>query len=151
MELGHLLQNHASELKDTVVWNVQRGLDLSMEDHMKASLLRTKIYQRTVTFFETYDYLICPVAQVPPFSLDTEWVDEINGVKMQTYIEWMRVVTDVTIMNCPAISVPAGFTEGGLPIGLQIVGPPRNDLGVLGIAKQFEAATNVGARRPTLA
>jgi len=107
---------------------------------MKAWKLRGELYQRSVTFFEDYDFLLCPVA----------YITEINGVELQTYIEWMRIVTDVTIMNCPAISVPAGFTEDGLPIGLQIVGPPRSDRALLEIAKQFETATNVGARRPVL-
>ena len=121
---------------------------MSMADHMKAWKLRGEIYQRTATFFETYDFLLCPVTQVAPFPLDLEYIKEINGVPMQTYIEWMRVCTDVTVMNCPAISMPAGFTDDGLPVGLQIVGPPRADRAVLEIAKQFETATNVAARRP---
>ena len=123
---------------------------MPMAENMKAWKLRGELYQRSVTFFEDYDFLLCPVAQVPPFDVKTEYITEINGVELQTYIEWMRIVTDVTIMNCPAISVPAGFTEDGLPIGLQIVGPPRSDRALLEIAKQFETATNVGARRPVL-
>jgi len=69
---------------------------------------------------------------------------------MNSYIEWMRACTDVTVMNAPAISVPAGFTDGGLPIGLQIVGPPRGDQRVLQVAHQFEQATRVGERRPAI-
>ncbi len=148
MGFGHLIDEHGDQMKETVRWNVQRGRDLSIADHMLASKLRNEIYQRTATFFETYDFLLCPVAQVPPFPIETEYIDEINGIQMSTYIEWMRVCTDVTIMNCPAMSVPAGFTDDGLPIGLQIVGPPRHDWELLTIAKQFETATKVASRRP---
>ncbi|MCO4834146.1 MAG: hypothetical protein KC481_10840 [Acidimicrobiaceae bacterium] len=145
-----LIEKFGDKMKETVRWNVRRGMEMPMAENMKAWKLRGELYQRSVTFFEDYDFLLCPVAQVPPFDVKTEYITEINGVELQTYIEWMRIVTDVTIMNCPAISVPARFTEDGLPIGLQIVGPPRSDRALLEIAKQFETATNVGARRPVL-
>jgi len=150
MALGELADERKSEMKETLQWNVQRGRDLAMLDYMAAFKMRAEIYQRVVTFFASYDFLLCPVAQVPPFNVDTEYITEINGIEMNTYIEWMRVCSDVTIMNCPAISVPAGFTDDGLPVGLQIVGPPRSDLALLQIAKQFEAATKVGDRRPEM-
>lgn len=149
--LEELVVGREDQFKETLTWNVQRGLDLKMADHMTAWRTRAKILQRVAAFFNEYDALLCPVAPVPPFSHDTEYIEEINGIKMHTYIEWMRVATDVTIMNCPAISVPAGFTESGLPIGLQIVTRPRSDLQLLRIAKQFETATNIGARRPAVA
>lgn len=148
--LGSLVKEHGDKVKDTVQWNVQRGLDLSMEDHMDAWRMRGELYQRVITFFGNYDVLLCPVAQVPPFDVETEWISEVDGVAMTTYIEWMRVCSDVTIMNCPAISVPAGFTEHGLPIGLQLVTAPRSDARLLSIAKQFETATSVGERRPPM-
>lgn len=148
MGFGPMAAANWDDLKETLQWNVQRGLDLDMADHMQAARTRGEIYQRVASFFETYDVLLCPVAQVPPFLHEQEYIEEINGVRMNTYIEWMRVCTDVTIMNCPAISVPAGFTPDGLPIGLQIVAPPRQDLALLQVAKQFETATNTGSRRP---
>jgi len=142
------IEQHRDQLKETVQWNVQRGMDLDMADHLKASRMRGEIYQRVATFFEHYDVLLCPVTQVPPFPIETEYITNINGHQMQTYIEWMRVCTDVTVMNCPAISVPAGFTNDGLPIGLQIITAPRTDLDTLRVAKQFETATRVALRRP---
>lgn len=150
MGLGDVIDANRDRMKETLQWNVQRGRDLTMVDHMAAWKMRNTIYQRVVTFFETYDFLLCPVAQVPPFSLETEYITEVAGVEMSTYVEWMRVCSDVTIMNCPAISVPAGFTNDGLPIGLQIVGPPQGDEVLLQIAKQFESATQVGQQRPVL-
>ncbi len=148
MTLGDLIDAHGDQMKETVRWNVQRGRDLTIDAHMRASKLRNEIYQRTAAFFEHHDVLLCPVAQVPPFPLENEYVEQIDGVAMSTYIEWMRACTDVTIMNCPAISIPAGFTDDGLPIGLQIVGPPRADGALLAVAKQFESATQVATRKP---
>jgi len=149
--LGDLVEKYGDKAKETVRWNVQRGRDLSMADHMDAWKTRAKLYQRTVDFFQDYDFLLAPVAQVPPFPVETEYITEINGIEMHTYIEWMRVVSDVTIMNVPAISVPAGFSDDGLPIGLQIIAAPRSDLALLAIAKQFESVTRVVERRPSLA
>jgi amidase len=148
--LGHgdLIDEFGEKMKATVQWNVQRGRELLMQDHQNAWKVRAQLYQRTVDFFQDYDFLLAPVAQVPPFPIETEYITEINGVELQTYIEWMRVVSDVTIMNVPAISMPAGFTDDGLPIGLQIVAAPRADLALLEVAKQFETATNIAARRP---
>lgn len=150
MTLGSAVQEHREAMKDTVVWNVERGLALTIGDHQRASALHAEIFQRTAAFFGEWDLLLCPVAQVPPFPLDVEYPTEIAGHEFSTYIEWMRACTDVTVMNVPAISVPAGFTDDGLPVGLQIVGPPRADQLVLQVARQFEQATQVGRRRPVL-
>jgi len=150
MSAGPLYDEHKDKLKDTAIWQIERGLNLPMADHQRASRQHAALYQRTVDFFEDYDVLLCPVTQVAPFSHETEYITEINGQKFDSYIEWMRVCTDVTLMNCPAISVPAGFTDDGLPIGLQIVGPPRRDSLVLQVAKHYETATNFGQQRPVL-
>ena len=92
-----------------------------------------------------------PVSQVAPFPVDVEWVREINGVRMDTYIDWMATCYAITLTGLPAISVPCGFTPSGLPIGLQIVGRHRRDLDVLKLAYAFEQATQVARkRRPTL-
>lgn len=150
MGLGDVVDQYRDVLKETLVWNVQRGRDLSMEQHLGDSRKHNALYERVVDFFAKYDVLLCPVAQVAPFSNEIEYITEIEGQTMNTYIEWMRACTDVTVMNVPAISVPAGFTPDGLPIGLQIVGPPRGDELVLQVARQFEQATKVGDRRPVL-
>lgn len=141
---------HSNKMKETVIWNVRRGLDLSIQDHMRAATMHHGLYERVHQFFEDYDVLLCPVAQVPPFPVETEYPLEVDGQVMTTYIEWMRACTDVTVMNVPALSVPAGFTDDGLPVGLQIVGSPRADKFVLEVGRQFEAATRVAARRPVI-
>ena len=69
-----------------------------------------------------------------------EWIREINGTKMESYIDWMGTCSAITVTGSPAISVPCGFTPGGLPVGLQIVGPYRRDFDVLQMAHAFEMA-----------
>ena len=109
------------------------------------------LYHRVRLFMERHEFLVLPVTQVPPFDVSQPYVTEINGVPLATYIDWMRVCSDITVTGLPAISVPCGFTEDGLPVGIQIVGRHRDERGVLQLAHAFERATNVGTRRPEIA
>ncbi|MEQ8858610.1 MAG: amidase [Pseudomonadales bacterium] len=137
--------------KDTAIWNIDRGLKLTAGELIDAEVTRTHLYRRSVEFFQRYDALLLPAAQVPPFPAETEWIREINGQPMATYIDWMTVCCAVSVTGLPAISVPAGFTAGGLPLGLQIVAGPQDDLGLLQLAHEFEQATLHHCRRPELA
>jgi amidase len=134
--------------RDTAVWNIDRGLALSSEELLDAEVARTRIYRRVVAFFERYDALLLPAAQVAPFPADVDWVRNINGQPMDTYIDWMSVCCAISVTGLPAISVPAGFTPRGLPVGLQIVSGPHDDLGLLQLAHEFEQATLHHRRRP---
>ena len=138
------------KIKDTARWNIEKGLALSADELTQSELQRTVIYQRVSRFFEDYDALIIPAAQVRPFDANLDWVSEINGVNMPTYIDWMAVCCMISVTGLPAISVPGGFSESGLPIGVQIVGKPRGDLELLRIARAFETATEHGLRSPNL-
>jgi amidase len=100
---------------------------------------------------ETHEFLILPVSQVPPFEVNQPYVTEINGIQMETYIDWMKSCYYITVTGHPAISVPAGFTPEGLPVGVQIVGRHQDDFGVLQLAYAFEQATGVWKRRPSVA
>jgi amidase len=137
-------------VKDTVRWNVERGRELSGADVGRAEAARTQIYHRMRSFMERYEFLVLPVSQVPPFPLEERFVTQIAGEKMETYIDWMKSCSFITTTGHPAISVPCGFTEEGLPVGLQIVGRHQDDRGVLQLARAFEQATHTGARRPPL-
>ncbi|HCG69400.1 MAG TPA: amidase [Gammaproteobacteria bacterium] len=137
-------------VKDTARWNMEKGLALSAEDLIQAELQRTAVYQRVAAYFQDHDALILPAAQVPPFPADQDWVSEINGVSMPTYIDWMAICCMISVTGLPTISVPGGFTRDGLPLGIQIVGKPRGDLQLLRLAQAFEAATQFGKRRPDL-
>jgi amidase len=151
-EIGHgeQLDTHRDQLKATVIWNIEQGRVLSGADVGRAYQLRSGLYRRVHEFFAEYDFLLAPVSQVPPFPADTEYPTEIDGTVMETYIEWMRTCSRITTTAHPAISVPAGFTPEGLPVGLQIVGRARDDFGVLQLAHAFEQATNHWQRRPAV-
>jgi len=142
---------HRSLMKDTVVWNIEQGLKLSGADVSRAEAKRTQLYHRVRKFMERYEFLILPVSQVAPFSVETEWVREINGVKMESYIDWMATCYAITLTGLPAISVPCGFTGDRLPIGIQIVGRHQRDFDVLQLAFAFEQATQYGWIRPAVA
>jgi amidase len=141
-------ENARDQLKDTVQWNVKKGLDQSTRQVADAELAHRALYQRVLEFWQDFDFLVLPATQVPPFSKKLDWVREIEGRQFQNYLQWMEICTVISLTGCPAISVPGGFTPEGLPIGLQIVGPPRQDLAVLKLAHAFEQATGFGQREP---
>jgi amidase len=145
------LERHRDLIKDTVIWNIEQGLKLSGADVSRAELKRTLLYHRVREFMERYEFLVLPVTQVAPFPVEIDWVKEIDGVKMETYIDWMASCYTITVTGLPAISVPCGFTKEGLPIGLQIVGRHRRDFDVLQLAYAFEQATLYGQTRPAIA
>jgi amidase len=145
------LERHRSSLKDTVVWNIERGLALTSDDLARAAAIKTALDARVRAFFERYDFLALPVVQVAPFAVETQWVREIEGVPMPTYIDWMATCYAISCTGLPAISVPCGFTPDGLPVGLQIVGRRGRDFEVLQLAHAFEQVTHHALRRPPLA
>ena len=144
------IRNHRDELKDTVVWNVEKGLALGAMDVAHAEAKRAALLDRVVGFFGRFDFLLCPTTQVPPFSIDTDWVREIDGVQLETYIDWMAACYAITVTGCPSISVPAGFTRDGLPVGIQIVAPPKCDFEALQLAHAYEVVADFASRRPPI-
>lgn len=153
MRYGELAKSHRAQIKDTVIWNVEEGLKLAPTRIAAAMALRSELYRRMREFMERYEFLCLPVNQVPPFPVSQPYVDTINGVKLASYIDWMKSAYYITTTSHPAISVPAGFTgdDPPLPVGLQIVGRYRDDFGVLQMAHAFERETRVGESSPTLA
>ena len=144
------LRLHRDRMKDTVVWNTERGIALGAMDVARAETKRAALLDRVVEFFGRFDYLVCPVTQVPPFPVEMDWVREINGVRLETYIDWMAACYAITVTGCPSISVPAGFTPDGLPVGVQIVAPPKRDLEALQLAHAYEGVARFAERRPPL-
>lgn len=142
---------HRSLLKETVVWNIEQGLILSGLDIARAETKRTQLCLRVREFMERYEFLVLPVSQVAPFPVEVEWVREINDVKMESYIDWMATCYAITLTGLPAISVPCGFTNDRLPVGLQIVGRLERDFDVLQLAFAFEQASQFGNTRPSIA
>jgi amidase len=149
--VGGLIKDHRDKLKDTILWNYEQGTKLGAADIAKAEGLRTALFHRMRKFLERYEFFVCPTNQLPPFSVDEPYPTEIAGVKMGNYLDWMKSCYYITITTHPAISVPAGFTDEGLPVGVQIVGRYREDFGVLQLAHAFERATEIWKRRPPVA
>lgn len=147
---GEMLRTHRAQMKDTVVWNIEEGMKLTGPQIGQAERKRTEVYQRVRQFMEQYEFLILPVSQVPPFDVTQPYVTEINGIKLDTYLDWMRSCYYITVTGLPAISVPCGFTPEGLPVGVQIVGRYHDDWGVLQLAHAFEQVSSFGRQRPSI-
>lgn len=150
LRITPLMAEHGDKFKDTVIWNAEQGLPISGPQLARAEAKRTELYHRMREFMAEYEFLVLPVNQVTPFALDLDYPREINGVPMQTYIEWQKSLYLISALGNPAISVPAGFTPDGLPVGIQIVGRHRADFGVLQLAYAFEQRTQFGLKRPAL-
>ncbi len=153
---AELMKTHRSEMKDTVVWNIEEGERLTGAQIGRAEQKRTELFLRMHDFMQEYEFLILPVNQVPAFPVEQEYITEIDtgagatAVAMETYIDWMKSCYYITVTGHPAISVPCGFTPEGLPVGVQIVGRHQDDFGVLQLAHAFEHATRTGDRRPPI-
>jgi amidase len=135
-----LLEEHRDLLKPEVVWNVEKGLDLSADDVNRAEVARGRLYHRTVVFFERYDLLVSPTVLVPPFDVDQRYVEEAGGVTFDNYISWLVMSFALTLTACPVISVPCGFTAAGLPVGLQIMAPRADEASLLSAAALLEGS-----------
>ncbi|NYE46271.1 amidase [Spinactinospora alkalitolerans] len=147
---GPLLDADPGRLKASVVWNIEEGRKLSGADLARAERLHTALFHRVREFFERYDVLLLPVSQVAPFDASQEFPTDIDGEVQETYLDWMRSAYCISVTGSPALSVPAGFTPAGLPVGLQIVGPHLAERRVLEVGHAFEQATGFGLHRPPL-
>ena len=148
---GALLKTHRAQMKDTVIWNIEEGARLTGPQIGAAEVKRTQLFHRVREFMEKYDFLVGPVTQVLPFDVGQPYVTEINGVRLDTYFDWMRSCCLISATGLPAASVPCGFDPQGLPAGLQVIGRNRDDFGVLQLAHAFEGATGFWKTRPPVA
>jgi amidase len=149
--LGPLLARHRAELKPEAISEIEAGARLTAADVGRAMVQHGELLERVRRFQERYPFFVCAVNQVPPFDATLHWPREIDGTPMDHYVAWMKSAYWITATFCPAISVPAGFTSDGLPVGVQIVGRHRDDAGLLVLAHAFEQATEFGRRRPAIA
>jgi amidase len=145
-----LIKQRPEWVKDEIKFEVAQAERFSGADVGRAMARQARLYEESRAFFERFDYFVLPTTQVLPFDINTHYPTSVAGVAMSDYVDWMRSCWYVSLMANPAISVPAGFSETGLPVGLQIVGRHRDDWSVLQMGHAFEQATHHGNRRPAL-
>jgi amidase len=143
-----LLRGKRDLLKPEVIWNIEEGLKLTVEQIARAEAQRVAMTARTVEFFEKYDLLLAPATIVAPFPIENRYVAQCAGKKFENYVEWLGIVYAITLACCPALSLPCGFTASGLPVGLQIVAPPRGEAQLLAGAKVLEDILGVRGTTP---
>ncbi|MYA44420.1 MAG: amidase [Gemmatimonadetes bacterium] len=143
-----LLEAHRDKLKPDVVWNIEKGLALTADDIGRAERERTALYHRVAAFMADYDILACPVMQARPYPVERTYVEEIDGRKMASYIDWIAITFSITLTGLPVVALPCGFTEDGLPVGLQLVGRHRGEAALLAAAAQLEDLLSIASRMP---
>lgn len=145
-----LLREHRDLLKPEMIWNIEKGMNQSVADVGAAEETRGQIYQRVVDWFEDYDLLACPTAIVPPFDVDNRYVERVGDHEFDNYVDWLYIVSAITLTSCPVISIPAGFTASGLPVGIQLVARPRGEAELLAFAAYLEGALSIVPPTPIL-
>ncbi len=150
-EYGDMYETRQSQMNSYLKWHITEGRKLTGPYLARLEAKRSALFQRMQIFMQKYEFLVMPVNQVLPFDVRTPYPTEINGVKMETYLDWMRSAYYISTVENPSLAVPCGFSKSGLPIGLQIVGRHQADWSVLQMGYAFEQATQVGKRRPDIA
>jgi amidase len=143
-----LLRSRRDMLKPEVIWNIEEGLKLTVEQITRAEAQRVAMTSRTLEFFKTYDLLLAPATIVAPFPVKNRHVAECAGKQFDNYVEWLGIVYAITLVCCPALSLPCGFTASGLPVGLQMVAAPRGEARLLAAAKLLEDILGVRGTTP---
>jgi len=143
-----LLATNRADIKPDIVWNVEKGQNLTTAEIGRAERARGALVHRVAAFFGDHDILACPVTQCPPFPVDQNYIDTIAGQKLNSYVDWISITFAITLTGCPALTVPCGFTKDGLPVGLQLVGKPRGEARLLAAGRQLEEMMGIAGRLP---
>ncbi len=137
-DLAPIIERNRDKVKPEVIWNLEQGYKLTAEKLAEAERARGALYQRAAAFFDKYDLLLTPATIVAPFDVNIRAVNSCGGYKFDNYFDWYTIAYAITATSLPALSLPCGFTDGGLPVGMQIVGPPRGEARLLAAAKVME-------------
>jgi amidase len=144
------VRRHRDQLKPSLIWNIEEGQWLSGRDVAAAIEAQTRLYHRVREFFTRYDVLVAPSASTVPFPVTLEYPPIVDGVEQANHLDWIKLGYDITMTGCPSLALPAGFTDSGLPLGIQIVGPHHGERRLLAVGSGFEQANPAGRRRPDL-
>ncbi|MGI9285960.1 MAG: amidase [Pseudomonadales bacterium] len=147
-DLGDLLRSNRDKVREEVIWNLEKGEKLTAGDLANAERARGLLYSRVSDFFKDYDLLVTPATVVAPFDVDIKAIDEVEGHKFENYFDWYTISYAITATSLPALSLPCGFTTNGLPVGLQIIGPPRGEAQILAAAVLMEQVFGISKKVP---
>jgi amidase len=145
---AQLMEKHRHMYKPEIIDNTEFGLKLTPRQIVDAEIAQGELIRRTAKWFENYDLLICPAVTCPPFDVNQRYVAEVDGVRFEGYMGWLVLTLAITVTACPVIALPGGFTASGLPIGLQLVGPPRSEAKLIAMASYLEKLLDVKPKTP---
>ena len=145
---AQLMEKHRHLYKQEIIDNTEFGLKLTPREIVEAEIAQGELVRRAARFFEKYDLLILPAVTCPPFDVNQRFPTEVDGVRFEGYMGWLILTSAITVTACPVIALPGGFTASGLPIGLQLVGPPRSEAKLFSMAAYVESLLNVTPRTP---
>ena len=146
--LADVYHSDRDKMKKTVIDNIKLGLDLTSDVLNSAEKQRLNLHKALMSVFDRFDYLLLPVTQVMPFPIEVEFPTSVNNEAMTSYIDWMSSCCILSPFDVPCLSIPAGFDADGLPVGLQIVGKPGDDWGVMRLAYAFQEHTGHWQKAP---
>lgn len=147
-DLGEIIEGNRDRVRPEVAWNLDQGRELTARELANAERKRGALYARAAKFFETYDLLVSPATIVAPFDVEIRAINQVEGHTFENYFDWYTVAYAITVTSLPALSVPCGFTATGLPVGLQLIGPPRGEAPLLAAAHLFEDMMGISSVLP---
>jgi amidase len=146
--IAPLLEKHRDVLKAEIIENTEYGLGLTLPEVVAAEIAQGEIARRMAKFFEDYDVLVCPAVLCPPFAVEQRYIAELDGAHFDGYMGWLILTYALSITACPIMALPCGFTAGGLPVGLQVVGRPRGEAALFSVSAYMEALFGVAGLTP---
>lgn len=145
---AQLMEKHRHLYKPEIIENTEFGLKLTPREIVEAEIAQGELIRRVARFFEKYDLLIVPAVTCPPFDVNRRYPAEVDGVRFEGYMGWLVLTLAITVTACPVMALPGGFTASGLPIGLQLVGPPRSEAKLFATASYLETLLDVKPKAP---
>jgi len=138
ISMGEMARKNPDKLKPELLENIEAGFKISNQELIDAEITRGQIYNTMANFFEEFDLLLAPATIVPPFPIGQRYVENCSGTNFSNYVEWLGISFPATLGSCPAISLPAGTTNLGLPVGIQLIGPNQGEANLLSAAQILE-------------
>lgn len=133
------------EMGENLAGNIRRGLAVTAQELGEAEHARNRLWGELRDRFTTYDAILTPCMAVPPFPVEHNYPEHVGGRAMETYIDWVAPTFVLSLTGLPVCAVPCGLDGEGLPVGLQVIGPPGGEERVLGLATVVQQLVPVGA------